>query len=340
MNWITRFNTCSFLDNHLYDSPHHEYECLVAAGIRSELHAQAGQAFQQLKEFSQSANDWLFGHFGFDLKNELEELSSQHPDRIGFDDLYFFVPEVVIEIGKDHLRIGSCESNHHEIFDAILQSAHEEKYLQHETISIQSRFSQEEYLDVIEKLQDHILYGDCYEINFCQEFFAENIQPDIIHVFRKLESISPMPFSAFYRVNNQYLLCASPERYLKKSGTKLITQPIKGTIHRHTEDSQMDFEFKEKLFNSTKDRSENVMVVDLMRNDLSRICEPGTVEVEELYGIYTFPQVHQMISTITGIVRKEMDWVDMISNSFPMGSMTGAPKKRVLELIEQYERSK
>lgn len=340
LNWIAQFNTFSFLDNHYYNSPHHQYECLVAAGTRDNFYAQAGKAFDQLKEFSQGSNDWLFGHFGFDLKNELEKLSSKHPDHIGFDDIYFFVPAFIIEIGKDHIRIGSCDEDHQKIFEEIQHSKLSDNELNAEKIAIQTRFSRDEYIDTIEKLQDHILYGDCYEINFCQEFFAEKIKLDALSAFRKLERISPMPFSAFYRVNDQFLLCASPERYLKKSGNKIISQPIKGTIHRHLEDSQLDFQFKEILFNSRKDRSENVMVVDLMRNDLSRICEPGTVVVEELYGIYTFPQVHQMISTITGIARPDINWVDMIRQSFPMGSMTGAPKKRVLELIEQYERTK
>jgi para-aminobenzoate synthetase component 1 len=141
-------------------------------------------------------------------------------------------------------------------------------------------------------------------------------------------------------LEDKFLLCASPERYLKKENQQLISQPIKGTWQRNHESDAGDASYKEALYNSKKDRAENVMVVDLVRNDLSKICEEGTVKVDELFGIYTFPQVHQMISTISGTMRNDLHWVDAIEATFPMGSMTGAPKKRVMELIDQYEKTK
>ena len=182
--------------------------------------------------------------------------------------------------------------------------------------------------------------GDCYEINFCQEFFAENIAIDALATYNKLVDISPNPFSCFYKIEDKYLLCASPERYVKKEGTTIISQPIKGTYKRNLLNPITDNANKIALQQSTKDKSENVMVVDLVRNDLSKICEQGSVEVEELFGVYTFPQVHQMISTIKGIVRDDTDFADVLKATFPMGSMTGAPKKRVMELIEHYEQTK
>ncbi|RZM13011.1 MAG: anthranilate synthase component I family protein, partial [Pedobacter sp.] len=181
--------------------------------------------------------------------------------------------------------------------------------------------------------------GDCYEINFCQEFYAAGVVMDPLSAYTQLTSISPNPFSALYRLEDKWLLCASPERFLCKKNSTLISQPIKGTSKRNT-DQDIDKRNKESLYNSTKDRSENVMIVDLVRNDLSKVCREGTVKVDELFGIYSFPQVHQMISTISGEIDDSVSFEEIIRATFPMGSMTGAPKRRVMQLIEQYERTK
>jgi para-aminobenzoate synthetase component 1 len=153
-------------------------------------------------------------------------------------------------------------------------------------------------------------------------------------------ALSPSPFSAYYRLFDRYLLCASPERYLRKQGNALISQPIKGTSRRDRTNSENDEMSKSELFYSEKERSENVMVVDLVRNDLSKVCEQGSVEVAELFGIYSYPTVHQMISTVKGKLLPEVNFADVLKATFPMGSMTGAPKKKVMELIEEYEQTK
>ncbi len=208
------------------------------------------------------------------------------------------------------------------------------------TVKVQSRFSQQEYITIIKKLQQHILRGDCYEINFCQEFYDENAMIDPVSVYKKLSNISPNPFSALYKMNNQWLICASPERFVKKQGDRILSQPIKGTSKRIKGDKQKDEKSKGDLLHSAKDRSENVMVVDLVRNDLAKVCKEGTVQVDELYGIYSFPQVHQMISTVSGELREDITFYEIIKATFPMGSMTGAPKRRVMQLIDQYEQTK
>jgi para-aminobenzoate synthetase component 1 len=172
------------------------------------------------------------------------------------------------------------------------------------------------------------------------EFFAEDVKLDPLYCYQSLTTISPNPFSAFYKVNNSYLLCASPERFLRKEENKLISQPIKGTIKRNTTDAADDELLKQQLYKSEKDRSENVMVVDLVRNDLSRVCKEGSVQVDELFGIYSFPQLYQMISTISGEVNETLSFTDVLCATFPMGSMTGAPKRKVMQLIEQYEQSR
>jgi para-aminobenzoate synthetase component I len=213
-------------------------------------------------------------------------------------------------------------------------------------VSIENRVSKIEYIQIIERLKEHILRGDCYEINFCQEFYAENALIDPVAVYKKLSAVSPNPFSALYKMpadtdgNDRWLICASPERFLKKRGNKILSQPIKGTSKRITGNDEKDKLSKDELSNSAKDRSENVMVVDLVRNDLAKVCKEGTVKADELYGIYSFPQVHQMISTVSGELKDDVSFQEIIKATFPMGSMTGAPKKRVMELIEQYEKTK
>jgi para-aminobenzoate synthetase component 1 len=159
-------------------------------------------------------------------------------------------------------------------------------------------------------------------------------------VYDKLSIVSPNPFSALYKLENKYLICASPERFLKTVGTKIYSQPIKGTSKRDTGNLLNDETNKRNLLNSDKERSENVMIVDLVRNDLSKVCVKGSVKVEELFGIYSFPQVHQMISTISGVLTSKDDLATVLKATFPMGSMTGAPKKRAMELIEVYEKTK
>jgi para-aminobenzoate synthetase component I len=339
LNWTARFDTCCFLDNHEYPSEPGNYECLAAAGELSRLQTTAGDAFPSLKNFSLKQDDWLFGHFSFGLKSETEKSPSGLPDFIGFSDLFFFVPEIVVLIQNQELRIGTHVNGHAEIYKQILKSLPAEKQTVVEIPFIQKRINREEYIQIIQSLRRHIQRGDCYEINFCQEFFSENARLDPLVLYQSLKKISPSPFSAFYSVDKKFLLCASPERYLKRKGDAIISQPMKGTSARNHGNSVLDVKLKEELASSEKDRAENVMIVDLVRNDLSKICDTDSVRVTELFGIYSFPQVHQMISTITGRPKKELHWSEMVANTFPMGSMTGAPKKRVLELIETFEKS-
>ncbi len=337
LNWLQRFGTFSFLDNHQYQLTPHSVECLVAAGVKREIKAGTGHALEQLQRFMDEKKSWLFGHLGYDLKNEIEELSSLKTGRIAFPDLYFFEPEVVIRISPGEIRIEGEDP--YKVFAEISGCNVSDSLEESDTlpISIQNRLSQQEYIEIIDRLREHILRGDCYEINFCQEFFAEKAIINPVAVYKKLSNISPNPFSACYRVDDQWLLCASPERFLQKLGNAILSQPIKGTSKRVLHDQAGDDQSRAELVASAKDRSENVMVVDLVRNDLAKICTEGSVKVDELFGIYSFPQVHQMISTISGELKKNISFTEIIRAVFPMGSMTGAPKKRVMELIEEYE---
>jgi para-aminobenzoate synthetase component 1 len=276
----------------------------------------------------------------YDLKNETEGLASDNSDHIGFPDLCFFIPEVILQLSGQELLIGTFNDRHETIFHEICAMEPPMGKERTAPTPINSRISRAEYIRIIQQLQQHILRGDCYEINFCQEFFASDVTIDPVQVYCSLSDTSPNPFAAYYKTGDRYLLCASPERYLKKEGDHIFSQPIKGTAQRNLHDAGEDVKNREHLYNSAKDRSENVMIVDLVRNDLSKICEEASVQVEELFGIYSFPQVHQMISTVSGQLRSDIHFIEAIKATFPMGSMTGAPKKRVMELIEQYEQTR
>jgi para-aminobenzoate synthetase component 1 len=340
LNWVNRFSIFCLLDNQHYDFSKPAFECLLAAGSKANIEMQAGKAFEALRSFyAANKNEWLFGHLGYDLKNETEKLHSGNADGIGFSDLHFFVPEIVLELNDREVAI-HCDGDAKIIFDAILASPTSIAETVRSAVVVQHKIEKQKYIGIIEKLRQHILRGDCYEINFCQEFFATDVEIDPLYIYSHLIELSPNPFSVFYRLNECYCLCASPERYLKKEGNKIISQPIKGTSKRNLQNAAEDDKAKNYLTESEKEKSENVMVVDLVRNDLSRICKPGSVKVDELFAVYSFPQVHQMISTVSGELETGKNWIDCIEATFPMGSMTGAPKKKVMELIEQYEQTK
>ncbi|MCX6210033.1 MAG: anthranilate synthase component I family protein, partial [Bacteroidetes bacterium] len=246
--------------------------------------------------------------------------------------------EIVVKLTNDVLFIESNSTDCDAIFKAInnIELGTSEQIT---NLNIQPKISREEYINIINKLKHHIHIGDCYEINFCQEFFAKNATINPLHIYQKLNTISPTPFSAYYKLNDKFLLCASPERFIKKTDNKIISQPIKGTAKRNLINAVEDEKLKSDLQQSQKEKSENVMIVDLVRNDLSKICKAGTVEVEELMKIYSFKQVHQMISTVVGELKSETNFYKILQALFPMGSMTGAPKLKVMQLIDQYEKS-
>lgn len=341
LNWANRFNIFCLLDNQQYAFDKPAFECILAVGCKKNISLFADNALNELQQLYNERQGWLFGHLGYDLKNEIEPLSSSNPDSVGFSDLHFFEPEYVLKLGKTSVAImGAVDASaiFNDIQNCPATFAH--KPAGDGGVAIRTRFTQAEYVGAVQQLQRHILRGDCYEVNFCQEFYAENTALDPLAIYGQLIKLSPNPFAALYKVDSRFCICASPERYLKKEGHLLLSQPMKGTARRYLLDDLQDEASKQSLQKSAKEKSENVMVVDLVRNDLSRICKQGTVKATELFGVYSFPQVHQMISTVSGELLGDELFTDIIRATFPMGSMTGAPKKRVMELIEQYERSR
>lgn len=340
LNWANRFNICAFLDNHQYQSTHTSVECIAGCGAIAMVPANA--TLSDLDAFlQQHRGQWIFGHIGYDTKNQVETMLPSHKqDGIEFPDLYFFVPSVVLQLKQDKLEI-ICygQEDPVTIFESITHTLPETSVVL-PPLQIKPRLDKTAYIQVIQQLRQHILRGDCYEINYCQEFYATDADINPPALYQQLTNLSPNPFACYYKIDHRYLLCASPERFLQKKGNKLISQPIKGTISRNLNNDALDLQLKEALKLSEKDKSENVMVVDLVRNDLSKVCTEGTVHVKELFGIYSFPQVHQMISTIEGELSASTPFSSVLKACFPMGSMTGAPKKRVMELIDQYEPTK
>jgi para-aminobenzoate synthetase component 1 len=335
LTWADGFDVCCYLDSNDYKDLYGEYDFLIAAGVKNELNCKVGNTFESWKVFYEQHKNWMFGFLSYDLKNETEDLASQNLDQHAFPDLFFFVPQYLIigKAGEVQVIIGDK--------DVILQiqEIRVEDLSGNVHLSIEKRMDRETYLKAVVEMQEHILRGDIYEANLCQEFFATHAAIDPVSVYLKLKKLSPTPFSGYFKQYDNYILSATPERFLCKRAGKLISQPIKGTAKRSL-DSYVDEQNKLALQSNAKEQSENVMIVDLVRNDLSKSAVKGSVKVDELFGIYSFPQVYQMISTISCDLDPEIHFIDAIKNAFPMGSMTGAPKLSAMQLIEALEHSK
>ncbi len=340
LTWAQQFREVVFLDSNDYPQKYSNYDCILAADAFTSITTDYHNAFEDLKQYQQTSKDWIFGYLSYDLKNDTEELNSSNYDGLQFPDLFFFQPKKLFLLKNDQLEIrylNMCDDEVEEDLDSILNTPIS-KSENINPIEIQQRISKDFYLEKVNKMLEYINKGDIYEANFCMEFYAETtINP--LDKFFSLNDISRPPFAAYIKNNNYFLLSASPERYLKKENNKIISQPIKGTSKRYS-DFAKDEISKNNLALDPKERSENIMITDLVRNDLSRTAKKGSVEVEELCGLYSFLQVHQMISTITSTIDNQYSALDVIKNSFPMGSMTGAPKISAMKIIEELEETK
>jgi para-aminobenzoate synthetase component 1 len=319
---------------------YHNLDFLAGFGSLSVIEG----SFSSLRNQSLEINDWLLGFLAYDLKNEIEELTSHNFDGIGIPNLCFFQPRYMIIRRGGEWKLGySSDADTRESalrwLEGVMGSKGESYLNRQNKLKLEMRESRESYLQKVEGIKQHIARGDIYEMNFCIEFFSEQAIIDPVRTYKELSRLSPTPFSAYLKKGSTYLLSASPERYLCRQGELLISQPIKGTSPRKanlTDDEQS----KNHLQNDPKERAENIMITDLVRNDLSRVAKRGSVQVEELCGVYPFRQVYQMISTITAHLDNSYDWLAAIERSFPMGSMTGAPKVSAMKLIEEFESTK
>lgn len=339
--WGNSSREIVFLDSNSYTQQYSSYDCILAVDAFTSIKTDYSNAFEDLKQYQSQTRDWLFGYLSYDLKNNIEDLVSNNFDGLQFPDLFFFQPKKIFLIKGNQLEIqylNMCDDEVENDFKEICLYNPGNNF-QNADVVIKQRISKEKYLNKITTLLTHINRGDIYEANFCLEFFAENALINQLEIYNKLNSISEPPFSVFFKNNNNYLLSASPERYLRKEGNKIISQPIKGTSKRFS-NALEDEKSKLELSQNPKERSENIMIVDLVRNDLSQTAVKGSVEVLELCKAYTFKQVHHLISTITSKVLHTTSPIDILKTTFPMGSMTGAPKISAMKIIEDLEETK
>ncbi|MVM35805.1 aminodeoxychorismate synthase component I [Spirosoma sp. HMF4905] len=358
----------AFLNNNSIAYPNDPFPNRLFVGRKRVISFSDSATIQDLADAHREQPSFLVGYLSYDLKNQLEVLSSRNPNRLGFPDAYFVEPEWIIDFEEDNVVIrgeGDLEAIAITLTDpsdrpnpspktgeggefgsfaplsrfgrgvGAVRRVGEGK----ERNAVQCRVTPQEYLDNVRQIQQHILAGDVYELNYCIEFFAEHIDLEPLATYYALNERSPMPFSSFLKIGDRYSMGASPERFLKKEGRNILSQPIKGTIRRGKTPEEDDA-LRAQLLSSEKERAENLMIVDLVRNDLARSAKTGSVQVDELFGIYGFQQVYQMISTVSATLRDGVSWADAIRNAFPMGSMTGAPKIRAMELIDELEVSR
>jgi para-aminobenzoate synthetase component 1 len=341
LSWSQQFREVVFLDSNTYPQEYSSFDCMMAVDAFTSLKTDYHNAFEDLKQYQQTTKDWLFGYLSYDLKNDVEPLRSSNFDGLHFPDLFFFQPKKIFLLKGNELEIKYllfCDDELEEDFEEIIQNKND-SFEALDKVEVQQRISKESYLEKVTKMLEHIHVGDMYEANFCMEFYAQNATINPLEKFQKLNEISKAPFSVFFKNNKHFLLSASPERYLKKVDDKIISQPIKGTSKRFS-DRNEDEKSKQNLESDVKERAENIMITDLVRNDLSHTAQKGSVEVVELCKIYSFLQVHQMISTVTSKLDVQYSPIDVLKTTFPMGSMTGAPKISVMKIIENLEETK
>lgn len=304
------------------------HECVIINNNMSAIH-ELGSFFEC------HYGNFIMGYFSYDLKNAIEtSLFSKNEDFLDFPDAYFYVPQTVVSYqnGKFELLQGNTMALD-ELKSDIKASR---KLKKNKPLLLKNKVEQKEYEKQFNTIKEHLRRGDIYEVNYCIPFIGEGEMISPISIYERLNFHTQAPFSVYHQHNDLFLLSGSPERFFKKEGSKIITQPIKGTRKRAL-DSEIDEQRVKDLQNDPKERSENIMIVDLVRNDLSRIAAKGSVRVDELLKVYSFKTVHQLISTVSCSLRPEVGWQEILKALFPMGSMTGAPKIRAMEIIEKVE---
>ena len=312
-----------------------EYELIIAYGAESFLQS-SKNSLKKIDKYIDTVNDWIFGYLSYDLKNEIENLTDLNKDVFNLPNLYFYQPKVIWLIKEEKAEIYSLDKkNLNEDWDHI-NSIDYKDCTEISSVDLIARTSKEEYVRKIKNIKQRILQGDCYEMNYCFDMFSKNKTINPYKTYIKLNDYTRSPMSTFFKLNQLYLLSSSPERFIKRINRKIISQPIKGTAKRGL-DSKEDEKIKYTLLSSPKELSENHMIVDLVRNDLSKIAKQNTVNVDELAALYTYKDVHHLTSSISCDLDAKYSIVDILKSSFPMGSMTGAPKIKSMELIEKFE---
>jgi para-aminobenzoate synthetase component 1 len=320
----------------------HRFDLLAGLDSIADFELNSGTPLETLDEFlEQHRGKFIFGHLNYELKDRIEPcLTSQHPATTSFSVAGFFVPKYVVR------QENGCFEILNQLTGKVIPESEFLALFPTEKISFTKEdgtkqstdleIFEKQYFDATQKLFTHLQRGDIYEVNYCLPFSASGELKNPASTFLKMQTNQQAPFAALYRQKNAWLLCCSPERFLCKKSNQLLSQPIKGTAARDPEKGRDELQ-KTMLQSSEKERAENIMIVDLVRNDLGRIAERGSVKVDELCAIYSFPRVHQMISTVSSKLKKNIRFTDILKATFPMGSMTGAPKIRAMQIIDEQE---
>lgn len=331
LRWAAQFPYACALVN---ASPSHDrygrYRWLV--GVRqsappaiADLHAMA------------TVPGWWLGGLGYGLKAGLyPQCPNTRPLMVAFPPVAMFPPEVLLALplGGNDVRVWAA--NPAAVWAAVQREQPGRVWATKKLGPWTSNFSEAGYMAAVEQVRAFIREGETYELNLSQEFTAEGTLPEPIVTFERLLAAQPVPQAGLLKWQNTWLLGGSPERLLQHQAGRLRTQPIKGTAQRLTDPAQ-DQATARRLQESPKERAENVMIVDLARNDLNRSCVPGSVVAESLFELQAYRTVHQMVSTVVGHRRPEVPPLQALAHVFPAGSMTGAPKLRTMQLIEALE---
>ncbi len=335
--------TVVYLDSQLegHAASHRSYIASDPVDVVST--ASGNRSWEVLREFRKKRPDWMFGWFSYDLKNEIERLVSENEDPVGLPDLYFFVPGTLLEVDRKscevHVLTGELPLGNSIPASQIIparqtmpETIHTASYRMGPLVS---RDGWERYRRNVMKIKEYITRGDTYEVNLTHQLQA-GFEGDSLDLFDAMKETGPVPFAAWLSHGDVDVCCTSPERFLERTGGRVRSQPIKGTSPRGC-DPDDDRKIISEILNKEKNRAENVMIVDLVRHDLGKIALTGSVRTDALLEVQSFSTVHQLVSTVSAQIAPGASSVDVIRACFPMGSMTGAPKIRTMEIIEELE---
>lgn len=324
------------LDTNGWNDAYGKYELLAGWGNLGSVQITAGDQDWKpaIRSFTRRAETFHLFRCNYEFRHSIESGGSRHKDERALHGLYVWRPAVVVRVedGTLTIMVQGGKKGPSTVFNDLLRTAETGG---HESCTLAPCQYREDYIDAVQQMLQHIHRGDIYEANYCTEF-AGTAAIDPLQVYRKLCKAIQPPMSALGRWNDDLLISASPERYLAKRGNRIISQPIKGTAARYADPDQ-DKASAVALEASQKERSENVMIVDLVRNDLSRTAQKGSVQVPRLLESVPFSQVHHLVSTVTSALREDKDLWDVLETTFPMGSMTGAPKISAMQIIDALE---
>lgn len=340
LHWADQFPVFICLDNNEASYLSSSLEFTVAVDKVRELSlTDEALQFKQLEEFQHTSSESIYGYLSYDLKNELEQLHSKNPDYLEMPSTYFFEPRYTFHISNGQCTINRSTLESIHLMDQINAMVLTESTRHNTELEWKSRMTKEAYIQYLKCIKNDILDGTVYELNFCRELYVNTQNFNSLEAFLRINENAKAPFSAYLKMVDHHILSFSPERFMKHEKRKIISQPIKGTLkkgnnHKENEKRKLD------LFNDEKERAENVMIVDLVRNDFAKSAMPGTVKVDELFGIYEFENIIQMISTVSAHLKQDIHPLQALRNAYPMGSMTGAPKVMAMKLIDKYEQVK